>query len=68
MSAKLINVEVEKCKECPASYWENDDDPMGGNGWLRCQILGRRIVQECWYKGIDPDCPLSDKDSEPTQG
>ena len=58
MTAKNISETIENCLDCPASFWEEDDNPMGGNGWLRCKKLGRRIVHECWYEGIDPECPL----------
>ena len=67
MSAKRLNEKVENCNECDVSFWEDDEHWMGGNGWLRCRKLGRRIVHECWNEGIDPDCPLDEDNSESTK-
>lgn len=61
MASKLIKqMIVENCKDCPYIYWEEDDDPMGGNGWARCNKLRRQISNKYFYEGIAPECPLSD--------
>ena len=64
MYKKLIEVEVKNCSECPNSHWEEDTNPMGGNGWLVCKQLGSKALMESHGKGIDPRCPLPDVKAE----
>lgn len=50
---------VRNCSECPFTYWENDENLYGGNGWRCCRKMQRRVGGEYTHKGIDPECPLS---------
>ncbi|HAR99595.1 MAG: hypothetical protein US57_C0016G0031 [Candidatus Moranbacteria bacterium GW2011_GWC2_37_73] len=37
--AKKISEVVNNCYECPNHWFEEDQDPMGQNGWQRCKKL-----------------------------
>ena len=55
----IINKTITRCKDCPHMYWQEDDDPMGGNGWPCCNKLAEMILID-HRKDIDPRCPLPD--------
>lgn len=63
--AKILTKVVSNCEECPSMHFEEDDRPMGGNGWYQCKILGQRLKVSDPKQEIDPECPLPDTPDSP---
>lgn len=55
---KLVHMVVKSCQKCPHHYFEEDQDPMGCNGWDRCAKQRGKYLKNT--KVIDSGCPLPD--------
>jgi hypothetical protein len=55
---RIVCVKVHCCAKCPFIGWEEDREPMGGNGWPFCPKLNKRLDSAKYKKRVDPDCKL----------